>query len=64
MTSSDQQHFIVACAVKQIAETQTALSNSDSDQVDAGTMSSRSNDGNDDGMLGLTLCISSQGSQS
>lgn len=45
MTSSDQQHSIRACAVKQITKTQTAISKSDSDQGDTGLMSSRSIDG-------------------
>ncbi len=51
MTSTDLQHFIVACAVKQTAETQTAVSQSDSDEDDAGMMSSRGIDGDDDGLL-------------
>ncbi len=51
MTSTDQQHFILACAVKQIARTQTAVSKSDSDEDDAGMMSSRCIDGDDDGVL-------------
>jgi hypothetical protein len=51
MTSSDQQHLIVAYAVKQNAKTQIAVSKSDSDQVDARVISSRSIDGDDDGTL-------------
>ena len=51
MTSIDQQLFILACAVKQIAKTQTAVSKSDSDEDDTGMMSSRCIDGDDDGVL-------------
>ena len=51
MISSDQQHFMVACAFKQIAETQTVVSKSDSDQIYARAISSRSIDGDADGML-------------
>ena len=51
MTSTAQQHFTVACAVKQIAKTLTAVSKSNSDEDDAGMMSSRCIDGDDDGVL-------------
>lgn len=55
MTSTDQQHFILACAVKHIARTQTTVSKSDSyhysDEDDADMMSSRCIDGDDDGVL-------------
>ena len=45
MTSCDQQQFIVACAVKRHAKTQTAVRKSDSDQAYAKVISSKSVDG-------------------
>ena len=51
MTSTAQQHFTAACAVKQIAKTLTAVSKSNCDEDDAGMMSSRCIDGDDGGVL-------------